>query len=127
MDKKKVLVVDDEVDFSEVVKMMLEISGYTVITANSGEDALKKVKAEKPDAVVLDILMSGVNGLDVLKEIRQEDKRLPIFITTAFSNEERLKVANMFDASGFILKTDDLKKEIQNIGAAIQSAEKYKK
>ncbi|MBI1869688.1 MAG: response regulator [Chlamydiae bacterium] len=127
MDKNKILVVDDEIEFLEIVKTRLEANGHTVVTATSGEEALQKVKVERPDAILMDVTMPGINGLDVLKKIRQEDKRLPIFIMTAFSSEEKSSLANVLDASGFILKTDDLQKEVENIGAAIRIAEKYKK
>ena len=56
MDKKKILVVDDEIDFLELMKIKLEANNYNVVTANNGKEALKKVKSEKPDAVLLDML-----------------------------------------------------------------------
>lgn len=128
MDKKrKVLVVDDEIDFLDLLRSRLEASGYSVITAMNGEDALDKVKKEKPDAVLLDILMPGLDGLDVLKRIRKEDERLPVFIITAFSNEERFRMANKFNASGFIIKTEDLQVEIGNITKTLDIADRYKK
>lgn len=126
MDKKKILVVDDEIEFLEMLRIRLEANGYDVITATSGEEALKKVNTEKPDTVLLDVLMPGIDGLDVLKKIRKADKNLPVYMITAFSNEERFKVANRFGASGFIVKTVDLKKEIDNITAALNLADKYK-
>ena len=85
------------------------------------------ISKEKPDAVLLDVLMPGIDGIDVLKKIRKENDKLPIFIITAFSNEERFKLANKFNASGFILKTSDLQSEINNITSAIAIADRYKK
>lgn len=126
MEKKKILVVDDEVDFLEVVRLRLEASGYEVISAQSGEEALKKIKDEKPAVVLLDILMPGIDGLEVLKRIRKTDENLPVYIITAFSTEERFKVANKFGASGFIVKTDDLSKEIDNITSALDMSGRYR-
>ena len=126
MGKKKILVVDDEVDFLEVVKLRLEASGYEVVTAKSGEEALAKIKAEKPAVVLLDILMPGIDGLEVLKRIRKTDENLPVYIITAFSTEERFKVANRFGASGFIVKTDDLGKEVDNITSALDMSDRYR-
>jgi len=126
MADKKILVVDDEIEFLEMLRIRLEASGYEVITATNGEDALKKVKSEKPNAVLLDVLMPGIDGIEVLKKIRKEDKDLPVFIITAFSNEERFKMANSLGASGFIVKTVDLKKEIENITTVLNIADKYK-
>ncbi|MFA6078848.1 MAG: response regulator [Candidatus Omnitrophota bacterium] len=126
MGKKKVLVVDDEVDFVELIQMRLKSEGYEVITANNGRDALERIKADKPDAIILDIMMPELDGLSVLKEVRQKDKRIPIFIVTAFSNEEKIRIAGEFNASGFIIKTQDLGKELKAISAAIEIAEKFK-
>ncbi len=120
MGKRKVLVVDDEIEFLELLRLRLEANNYDVVTALDGDDAVAKVKKEKPDAVLLDILMPGMDGLEVLRRIRQEDNKLPVFMLTAFSSKERVKLANEFNASGFILKTSDLQKEIANITRALE-------
>ena len=126
MAKRKILVVDDEIDFLEMIRLRLEANNYSVVTAMDGNDALEKFRKEKPVAVLLDILMPGMDGIDVLKKMRREDTKTPIFIITAFSNEERFKLANTFNASGFIVKTNDLQREIQNITAAIGISEDFK-
>ena len=127
MEKKKILVVDDEIDFLNLLKARLEANNYNVVTAMNGKEALEKFKQEKPEALMLDIMMPGINGLEVLKTIRKEDKNLPIFIITAFSNEERFKVANQCNASGFIMKTSDLQTEIDNITKSLEIADRHKK
>lgn len=125
--KKKILVVDDEIDFSELMKTRLEASNYDVIVANNGKDALEMVRKESPDAVLLDIMMPEIDGLTVLKEIRAKDPILPVFIITAFSNEERVKIASKFNASGFIVKSrQPIADEIKNITNAIEIADKYR-
>jgi len=127
MDRKKtILVVDDEQEFLDIIKMRLEANNYDVIAATDGKEALDKIKNNKVDAVLLDILLPGMNGLEVLKKIRQENKSLPVFIITAFSSDERFELANKFNASGFIVKTEDMQKEIGNITSAISLADKYK-
>ena len=126
MAKRKILIVDDEVDFVDLVRARLEANGYEVVTSNNGKDALSKVREDKPDAVLLDIMMPELDGLSVLKEIRAKDSGLPVFILTAFSNEERVKIAGKLNATGFIVKTQDLGREIKNITAAIEIYEKFK-
>ena len=126
MAKKKILVVDDEPDFVNLLKIRLEANDYTVIVAYNGKEALEKVKNEKPDAVLLDIMMPKIDGLEALKRIRKENKNLPVFMLTAFSNEERFELAKNLKASGFIVKTYDLKKEIDNITSMLNIADKYK-
>src|SRR3989338_9957369 len=113
--KKKILIVDDEPIFLEMMKMRLEANNYEVINTLNGKDAIRLVKREKPNAVLLDILMPVVDGLKTLKAIRKIKKDLPVFMVTAFSNKERFELANKFGASGFIVKTSNLNKEVENI------------
>lgn len=124
--KKKILVVDDEPDFLKMIKIRLESNNFEVITCIDGKDALLKVKSFQPDAVLLDILMPGLDGLEVLKRIRKINKELPVFIITAFSNEERFDLAKKLDASGFIVKTGDLGREIENITTILNISDKFR-
>jgi len=126
MATRKILIVDDEPDFLEVMRIRLEANDYEVMTTSNGEDALTHVKNDKPDVVLLDILMPGIDGLEVLKKIRKMDESLPVYIITAFSTEERFKVADKFGASGFIVKTNDLAKEIENITSALNMSPKFR-
>ncbi|MFA5147296.1 MAG: response regulator [Candidatus Omnitrophota bacterium] len=126
MAKKKILVVDDELDFLKIMSIRLEASGYEVVTASNGKEALAIIRSGRPDAVLLDILMPDLSGLEVLKKIRKTDKKLPVFMITAFSSDERFKVANKLSASGFIVKTGDLKDEVDSITSALDLAGKYK-
>ncbi len=126
MGKLKILVVDDEPEFVELIKMRLEDNGYDVVTAFDGKEGLEKIKSESPDAVLLDILMPGLDGIEALKKIRRSNKDLPVFIVTAFSNEERFEKARKHNVSGFIVKTSDLKQEVQNITNAIRISPLYK-
>jgi two-component system chemotaxis response regulator CheY len=126
MEKKKILVVDDEPQFLEMVKMRLEANGYEVEAALNGKDGVELVKKVKLDAVLLDILMPELDGLAALKKIKGIDKDLPVFMITAFSNEERFKEAKRLGASGFIVKSGDLKKELEQVFTALRISDKYK-
>lgn len=127
MRKKKILVVDDDPDFVQVVRMRLESNGHEVCVAHDGKEALQRVKAEKPDAVLLDILMPKMDGLKVLSRIRRINKRLPVFILTAFSSEERFGLAKRLNASGFMVKTGDLTNEIFNITSSLSLSDKFRR
>ena len=126
MEKKIILVVDDEPDFLDMIKLRLEANNFEVIAASSGKQALESIKGRRIDAVLLDILMPEIDGLEVLKQIRQENKDLPVFIITAFSSEERFRMANKLNASGFIVKTNDLKEEVEHITSVLRLSSKYK-
>jgi CheY-like chemotaxis protein len=124
--KKKILVVDDEPDFIKMLKIRLEAGGYEVVTASTGSEALSAIKKHRPAAVLLDILMPGMDGLEVLKKIRATNRKLPVFMVTAFSTQERFELANRLHASGFIVKTSDMGREVENIKSAIAIASEFR-
>jgi len=82
---KKIMVVDDEYEVADIVKKMLESEGFEVIIANSGEEALKKLEKERPDLILLDIMMPGMDGWETLKEIKSNEKfrDIPVSMLTA--------------------------------------------
>ena len=123
---KKVLVVDDEADFLGIIRTRLEANGYQVETASDGKEALQRIRRCRPDVVFLDIEMPRLGGLDVLREIRRIDKELPIYILTAFSDTDRFGQAKQLKASGFIVKTRDLTREILSVTTALHLAERYR-
>ncbi len=87
MENVKILIVDDEIDIVELLKLRLEINNFIVVTALDGIEALEQVERETPDLVLMDIKMPRLNGYKVTKKLRDNDKTkaLPIFIITALS------------------------------------------
>ena len=86
MEKRKILLVDDDVEFVEATTLLLEYNGYEVVTALNGSDGLAKAKDEQPDLVLLDVMMSRTSeGFGVLNELRSEPKTggIPVIILTA--------------------------------------------
>ncbi len=87
MDKKRILVVDDEPELVKAIQIRLETSGYEVLTACDGEEGLKKTKEYKPDLIVLDILMPKIQG-NVMAAALKEDKEtrdIPIIFLTCLA------------------------------------------
>ncbi len=125
MAKKRILLVDDEPDFVWMTKSRLEANNYDVHTACNGKEAIEKIKAEKPEVVLLDIFIPGTDGLAVLRMIRRHDKRVPIYIITASSNQQKFLDAKRFGASGFIVKTSNFQKEIDNITNILRLSGKF--
>jgi two-component system alkaline phosphatase synthesis response regulator PhoP len=82
---KKVLLVDDDVEFCEATKLLLESQAYEVIVAHDGKDGLAKVRSEKPDVVILDVMMPEMNGYDVCVVIKEDSelKNIPVILLTA--------------------------------------------
>lgn len=86
----KLLVVDDEADTLRLVSLMLERQGYEVITANNGKTALEKVTSEKPDLILLDVMMPDIDGFDVVRNLRSnpDSGDIPVIMFTAKSQVE---------------------------------------
>jgi len=87
MTGKKVLVVDDDVKTVELVKLYLNRDGYRVLTAYNGNDALQLARESQPDLIVLDLMLPGINGLDVCRILRKESE-VPIIMLTALTTDD---------------------------------------
>ena len=90
MKKNKILLIEDEPDQIEMIKMRLEANGFVVIFAQDGSDGLKKAAEEKPDLIILDIIMPYMDGFQVCKALQQEEstKSIPILILTASGRKD---------------------------------------
>ena len=106
---KKIMIVDDEPDILFTVGQMLEISGYEVIKAVNGDDCLKKLNEIRPDLVLLDIMMPGMNGWDVAAKIKENPKwsDIPIVFVTAKGDAMSIGMGNMA-AEDYITKPFDI-------------------
>ena len=102
---KKVLVVDDEPDTLELVKLVLESGGFEVILANNGMEALAEIEKIKPDIVLLDIMMPDMDGWDVFRKIKERNPDIPIAILTAKAqNIDKLLGLHVLKADDYITK-----------------------
>jgi DNA-binding NtrC family response regulator len=100
----KLLVVDDESDICDFVKNFFQERGYQVFTALNGEDALSVAKADKPDIVLLDIKMKGMDGIATLKHLKEIDKALKIIMVTALEDQDKMNEACKLGACEYITK-----------------------
>src|SRR5574341_2284358 len=79
-----VLIIDDEVDMCSMISHILEKAGYTTYLANDGNTGIELFNKKFPNVVVLDLCMSGMNGMEVLKQLKQADSETPVIIITAY-------------------------------------------
>ena len=100
----RVLLVDDEVDFLDMMAFWLKQQGYPVQTALDGESAIKLVKEGAGDIIFLDINMPGLDGIETLRRIRKFNTDIPIIMVTAFGTEDRIKESQSLGISGFFPK-----------------------
>ena len=100
----KVLVIDDDAGIRRVVTLALEDAGYTVLTAPDGETGIRLCREESPQIIVTDIGMPGIDGLEVLRRIKEMDPDMEVIVATAFSDIALAIKAMQLDASGFVTK-----------------------
>lgn len=84
-DKAKILMVDDDPDFVEAIKIMLENKSYQVVTACNGQEGKEKVEQEKPDLIILDVMMPKKHGFELCKELKKNPDfaQIPVLLLTA--------------------------------------------
>jgi len=106
MAKEKILIVEDEEDILELVRYNLEREGYNVSGVLSGEEALKKIKAEAPDLIILDLMLPGVDGLEICKMLKNNIKteHVPIVMLTAKGEEADIVAGLELGADDYISK-----------------------
>ncbi len=112
--EKKILLVDDDPDFVEGARMVLEKSDFEVVTASSGKECLKRIKEERPDLSLLDIMMPQKSGFEVCKELKSniEYNKIPVVMLTALKS--KLSRTSYSIAEGLELEAEDyLEKPIE--------------
>lgn len=103
--KVKLLVVDDEKEICDFVRSFFEGQGLEVFSALSGKEALKIFEKEKPQIILLDILMNGMNGIELLRRIKQLDKNNDVFMITQVKDDpEKVKEAKRLGVVDYITK-----------------------
>jgi len=113
-----VLVVDDEEQFLKVFSQRLQGRGMKVDTANTGEEALERAKKKDFDAIILDMAMPGMSGIETLKRIKSENPDLQIIMLTGHGTVEKSVEAMKLGAVDFLEKPADLDKILEKIGEA---------
>lgn len=103
---KKILVVDDEPEIVELLKTRLEVSGYQVVTAGNGVTALRTVKEERPDLLILDMMLPDIQGSTICAQIKADEKYsfIPVILLTARSSDYDKDVVRTIKADAYITK-----------------------
>jgi two-component system, response regulator, stage 0 sporulation protein F len=108
MSKGNLLVTDDREGIRQLLKEVLEVFGYQVFTAATGQEALDTLKSEEIDLVFLDMKMAGMDGLETLKAIKKNKQAPRVIMMTANQDASTFKEAIKWGANGFIAKPFDL-------------------
>lgn len=105
---KKILIAEDDFFIRDIYSKVFSLSGYEVVVAVDGVEALDKIKAEDYDMILLDIMMPRMTGIDVLKNVRsleEPKKSVPIFIITNLGQQNVIEEAFKLGMDGYILKS----------------------
>jgi DNA-binding response OmpR family regulator len=101
----KILVVDDEKNILRLYKAELEDEGYSIVTANTGQEALEVFDRENPDLVTLDIMMPDMDGIQVLRQLKQKNSQVPVIMLTAYDYRDDFSV---WVSDAYVVKSSDL-------------------
>lgn len=109
MDKKRILFVDDERDLLEMVTLRLKAQGYEVITACDGQEGLDKARREKPDLIILDLMLPKIDGYKVCRLLKFDEKykNIPIIMFTARAQDKDEKLGFEVGADVYLNKPFD--------------------
>jgi DNA-binding response OmpR family regulator len=122
MSRKKILVVDDEKDIVELVRFNLERDGFKVVPAYNGEDALRLVKVQLPDLIVLDLMLPGMDGLEACRILKRDSSTfsIPIIMLTAKGEESDIVVGLELGADDYITKPFGIKEMIARVKTVLR-------
>ncbi|MEN6625895.1 MAG: response regulator [Candidatus Sumerlaeia bacterium] len=103
---KRILAVDDETDVLLIVKTALTCEGFQVETAHNGKDALAAAREQKPDLILLDVMMPGMSGFDVMRELKADESTatIPIIMLTGLSERKKMQEALVGGTNYYIVK-----------------------
>ncbi len=120
--QKKILIVEDEKDILQLVKLYLEKEGFKTVSAVTGKEALAQVKVEKPDLLVLDLMLPELDGLEVCKQLRSQPDTamLPIIMLTAKAEESDTIIGLELGADDYVTKPFSPKALVARVKALIR-------
>ncbi len=118
---KKILLVDDEEGFLSVIKEALEIRGFDIVTAKSAIEAGLELSSKKPDLILMDIKMPGIDGLQACTAIKKnpDTANIPIMVVSAISDEAQIKRAHKMGVTDYFVKPIDIEKLVNRIKEAL--------
>ena len=111
---KVILLVDDDLTLREMYEERLKAEGFDIIQASNGEEAIKKAKENKPNIILLDIMMPKINGFDVLKELKADPdlKEIPVIVLTALIQDVDRVQGKKLGAVDYIVKSETMPGEV---------------
>jgi two-component system alkaline phosphatase synthesis response regulator PhoP len=125
MSQAKILVVDDEADLVETIRFSLELEGYNVLVASNGEEGLNLARQEKPDLILLDLMLPKLDGYKVCRLLKFDEryKHIPILMLTAKTQEKDKILGKETGANEYITKPFDMDELMAKIKSYLSKQE----
>ncbi len=122
----KVLVIDDEIFISRMIKITLEAKDYEVVVAKDGTEGLEKALKEKPDVILLDIMMPVYDGFYILGKLKEQDetKAIPVIMLTSMARPQDITRAMELGSAGYVMKPFEYEDLIASIENALKKKDK---
>ena len=120
--RKKILIIDDEADIRDIVRMYLGEAGYDVIEASNGQEGILRAQNEHPDLIVLDIMMPGINGFEVAKHLKDDPntQKIPILILSILAQDSQYR-HGILDYVSKPFKQEELVTKVKNFFDKLQN------
>src|SRR5579883_2696481 len=117
---KRILIVDDEVDIANSIQYVLKQEGFNTLLAHDGSKAIELFAGEKPDLIILDLMMPGLDGYEVCRRVRNTDAKTPILMLTARTSEIDTVVGLELGANDYIAKPVRLRELVARVKAHLR-------
>ena len=126
-DKAKILIVDDDIDFVESTRTILEAKPYEVIVAHEGNEGLEKARQEKPDLILLDVIMPVKDGFSAAEQLKKDPqlKKIPLIMLTGFSSKRQ--ESSIPVSRGFALEAEEYLEKPVTPETLLATVEKFLK
>ncbi len=118
---KKILIIEDDAFLQDLEANKLKKDNFQIVTAGTGEEALEKIKEPDIDLILLDLILPGIDGFDILKKVKEDPelKKIPVIVFSNLSSDEDIKRADSLGAAQFMVKSnfslDELSERISKI------------
>jgi DNA-binding response OmpR family regulator len=119
----KILIIDDETDLLETMKYRLTSAGYDVVVSANGVDGIKVAKNAKPDVIILDVMMPGIDGFDTLERFKRDPatKDIPVIVSSCGSEEDAWAKKSLgLGAAGYVVKPFDAEALLFTVGEFVK-------
>ena len=116
----KILIIEDDSTIVMGLESAFEFHGYTVVSAADGAEGMDKLELEKPDLVILDLMLPGIDGYEICQKIRRQDKELPIIMLTAKSQESDKLLGFQLGADDYVTKPFSAKELLARVRAILK-------